>query len=309
MLSLRDIEAAAQRIEPYIRQTPMLQLNLGEWESQAQLFLKLEQLQHTGSFKLRGAMNRLLSQQVPAAGVIAASGGNHGVAVAYAARQLGYPAEIFVPEICPRVKIERLLSYGARVVTVGSVYAEALQASEFRAAESGALVIHAFDQAEVVAGQGTVGREIDQQVADLDTILVAVGGGGLIAGIASWFQGKVRIIGVEPEQTCALAKAFDAGVPVDVPVSGIAADSLGARRVGKIAFETASRFVERVLLVSDDAIRSAQRTLWQDLRLIAEPGGATALAGLLSGAYQPEPGERVAIVICGANTQLETFLA
>ncbi|HTK10159.1 MAG TPA: threonine/serine dehydratase [Ktedonobacteraceae bacterium] len=307
MLSSADIEAAAQRISPYIRKTPVFQLNPGEWDNQAQLFLKLEQLQYTGSFKLRGAMNRMLSQPVPEAGVIAASGGNHGVAVAYAAQQLGYPSEIYVPEISSRAKIERLRNYGARVSIVGSSYAEALQASEFRAAETGALVIHAFDQSEVVAGQGTLARELEQQISDLDTVLVAVGGGGLIAGIASWFQGRVRVIGVQSEQTPAMSEALKAGTRVDVSVSGIAADSLGARRVGQLAFSMASRFVDRVLLVSDEAIRSAQRTLWQDLRLIVEPGGATALAGLLSGAYRPEPGERVAVILCGANTQLDTF--
>jgi threonine dehydratase len=307
MLSSADIEAAAQRISPYIRKTPVFQLNPGEWDNQAQLFLKLEQLQYTGSFKLRGAMNRMLSQPVPEAGVIAASGGNHGVAVAYAAQQLGYPSEIYVPEISSRAKIERLRNYGARVSIVGSSYAEALQASEFRAAETGALVIHAFDQSEVVAGQGTLARELEQQISDLDTVLVAVGGGGLIAGIASWFQGRVRVIGVQSEQTPAMSEALKAGTRVDVSVSGIAADSLGARRVGQLAFSVASRFVDRVLLVSDEAIRSAQRTLWQDLRLIVEPGGATALAGLLSGAYRPEPGERVAVILCGANTQLDTF--
>jgi len=307
MLSSADIEAAAQRISPYIRKTPVFQLNPGEWDNQAQLFLKLEQLQYTGSFKLRGAMNRMLSQPVPEAGVIAASGGNHGVAVAYAAQQLGYPSEIYVPEISSRAKIERLRNYGARVSIVGSSYAEALQASEFRAAETGALVIHAFDQSEVVAGQGTLARELEQQISDLDTVLVAVGGGGLIAGIASWFQGRVRVIGVQSEQTPAMSEALKAGTRVDVSVSGIAADSLGARRVGQLAFSVASRCVDRVLLVSDDAIRSAQRTLWQDLRLIVEPGGATALAGLLSGAYRPEPGERVAVILCGANTQLDTF--
>jgi threonine dehydratase len=307
MLSPDTIEVAAQRIDPYIRKTPLLQLNADEWGCPATLFLKLEQLQYTGSFKLRGAMNRLLSLPVPSAGVIAASGGNHGVAVAYAARKLGYPAEIFVPEISSRVKIELLLSYGAHVSITGSSYAEALQASAVRAAETGALVVHAFDQPEVVAGQGTLGREIDRQVPDLDTVLVAVGGGGLIAGVASWFQGRVRVIGVQSEQTSAMSEALKAGTPVDVVVSGIAADSLGARRVGQIAFSVASRFVDHVAMVSDDAIRSAQRTLWQDLRLVAEPGGATALAGILSGGYQPEPGERVAVVICGANTLLDAL--
>jgi threonine dehydratase len=307
MLSSTEIEVAAQRIEPYIRKTPIIHLNPGEWDSPAQLILKLEQLQYTGSFKLRGATNRILSQAVPKSGVIAASGGNHGAAVAYAARRLGYPAEIYVPEISPRAKVERLRSYGAQVSIVGSSFAEAQQACELRAAETGALVVHAFDQSEVVAGQGTIARELEQQVEGLDTVLVAVGGGGLIAGIASWFQGRVRVIGVEPELAPTMAEALKAQAPVDVSTGGIAADSLGARRVGQIAFEAASRFVDRVVLVSDDAIRSAQQTLWEDLRLIAEPGGATAIAGLLSRAYRPESGERVAVIICGANTQLDTF--
>jgi threonine dehydratase len=302
MISHADIDIAAQRITNHVRTTPILSLENGAWGLDAHIVLKLELMQHTGSFKPRGAFNRILSQQVPPAGVIAASGGNHGVAVAYAARQLGHRAEIFVPELCSPTKIERLHNYAAHVTIIGANYAEALAASMHRASETGALIVHAYDQPEVVAGQGTVGRELAQQAGSLDTVLVAVGGGGLIAGIASWFTGKVRVIGVEPENAPGLARALAVGQIVDVDVSGIAADSLGARRVGNLAFTTAQRYVDRVILVNDSDISAAQRFLWQELRLITEPGGATAAATLLSGHYQPAPGERIAVVICGANT-------
>jgi threonine dehydratase len=297
-----DIEAASKRIAGYIRTTPIMHLEAGAWELDARLVLKLEQLQHTGSFKPRGAFNRILSHRVPSAGVIAASGGNHGVAVAYAAQRLGHGAEIFVPEVCPPVKVQRLRDYGAQVTLVGATYAEALQASQLRAAETGALVVHAYDQPEVVAGQGTLGYEFAQQVPDLDTVLVAVGGGGLIGGIAAWFEGNVRVIGVEPESAASMAAALKRGEPVDAEVGGIAADSLGARRVGTLAFSLAKDYVDRVILVKDESIRTAQRVLWNDLRIVAEPGGATATAALLSGAYQPAPGERIGVVICGGNT-------
>ncbi|TMD62815.1 MAG: threonine/serine dehydratase [Chloroflexi bacterium] len=299
------IEAASKRIAGHIRTTPIIRLEAGAWgldTNIAHLVLKLEHLQQTGSFKPRGAFNRILSHHVPSAGVIAASGGNHGVAVAYAAQQLGHRAEIFVPEQCPPVKVERLRNYGARVRMVGASYADALVASEARAAQTGALVVHAYDQPEVVAGQGTVGYEFAQQAPDLDTILVAVGGGGLIGGIAAWFEGNVRVIGVEPEAASGMTAALKAGKPIDVEVGGIAADSLGARQVGMIAFSLVERYVDRVILIQDEHIRAAQRALWNDLRIVAEPGGATAAAALISRAYQPAPGERVGIVICGGNT-------
>jgi threonine dehydratase len=279
-----------------------MHLEAGAWGLDAHVVLKLEQLQHTGSFKPRGAFNRILSHEVPEVGVIAASGGNHGVAVAYAARQLGYRAEIFVPEVCPPVKVQRLGDYGAQVYLVGATYAEALLASQARAVETGALVIHAYDQPEVVAGQGTLGCEFARQVPNLDTVLVAVGGGGLIAGVAAWFEGNVRVIGVEPISAASMAAALQAGEPVDFNVGGVAADSLGARRVGTLAFDYVKRYVDRVVVVQDESIRAAQRVLWNDLRLVAEPGGATAAAALISGAYQPAPGERVGVVICGGNT-------
>jgi threonine dehydratase len=304
-----DVAAAHQRIAGYIRTTPVIRLEDGAWGLEALLVLKLEQLQHTGSFKARGAFNRLLSQHhhIPPPGVIAASGGNHGAAVAYAAQRLVYRAEIFVPESCPPVKVERLRHYGARVTLMGATYAEALRASQARAAQTGALVIHADDHPDVIAGQGTVGYELAQQTAGLDSVLVAVGGGGLIAGIAAWFAGEARVIGVEPESAPTLAAALAAGEPIDVTVGGIAADALGATRVGIANFALARRYVERVVLVGDEDIRSAQRTLWNDLRIVAEPGGAVATAALLSGAYQPAPGEQVGVVVCGGNTDLQTL--
>jgi threonine dehydratase len=279
-----------------------MHLEAGAWGIDGHLVLKFEQLQHTGSFKTRGAFNRILSNQVPKAGVIAASGGNHGVAVAYAAQQLGYPAEVFVPEVCPPVKVQRLRDYGAQVTLVGATYAESLEASQIRAARTGALVVHAYDQPEIVAGQGTLAYEFAQQVPDLDTVLVAVGGGGLIGGIAAWFEGNVRVIGVEPASAASMAAALQAGEPVDFEVGGIAADSLGARRAGTLAFSLLKQYVDRVILVEDENIREAQRTLWNDLRIVAEPGGATAAAALISGLYRPAPGERVGVVICGGNT-------
>lgn len=296
------IEAASKRIAGYIRTTPVVYLESGAWGVDGQLVLKLEQLQHTGSFKPRGAFNRVLSNQVPRAGVIAASGGNHGLAVAYVAQKLGYPAEVFVPEVCPAVKVERLRGYGAQVNIVGATYAEALEASQAREKETGALAVHAYNQPEIVAGQGTLGYEFEQQVSDLDTVLLAVGGGGLLSGVAASFERHVRVIGVEPESAPTMATALKAGEPVNVEVGGIAVDSLGARRVGDLAFSLVKQYVEHVVLVSDESIRASWRTLWNDLRLIVEPGGATALSALLSGVYRPAPGERVGVILCGGNT-------
>ena len=304
MVSPADIEAAHHRIAPYIRATPVIALEPGALGVPTALLLKLESLQHTGSFKPRGAFNRLLTADVPAtAGVIAASGGNHGIAVAYAAQQLGVPAEIFVPTISAAVKIDRIRAYGAQVTITGEAYAEAFAASQKRAQETGALVVHAYDQPEVLAGQGTLGREWESQVTRIDTLLIAVGGGGLIGGIAAWFAGRVAIIGVEPEGSSAFASALHAGELVDVSVNSIAADSLGARRVGVLMFALTRQYRVNCLLVSDAAIQEAQRRLWQELRIVAEPGGATALAALTSGAYEPAPGERVGVLICGGNTE------
>jgi threonine dehydratase len=302
-----DIEAAWNRIEPYVRTTPVIRLNRGLLQTNAEIYLKLELMQVTGSFKPRGAFNRILSNTVPAGGIIAASGGNHGLATAYAARALGYRAEIFVPTIASPVKQQRLRDYGATLHVTGVNYKEALQASTERARETGALVVHAYNQHETIAGQGTCGRELSLQVPDLDTVLVAAGGGGFIAGIAAWFGGKVKVISVEPEQCCCLWTAFQEGTPVAVSVAGIAADSLGGTQVGDLAWEICRDFVGGAVLVKDDSIRDAQRWLWQELRVIAEPGGATALAALLSGAYSPASSERVGVLVCGANTDLQTF--
>ena len=282
----------------------MLELGEGALGLPGRLTLKLELTQHTGSFKPRGAFSKILASEVPQAGVIAASGGNFGLAVAYAAHTLGHPAEIFVPSTSPRVKAERIASIGAEVRIVDGYYDEALAASRVRAAETGGLEIHAFDQPEVVAGQGTIGAELSEQVPDADTVVVAIGGGGLIAGIAAWYASGIRVIGVEPETSRAMSAALDAGGPVEVSVSGYAADSLGVRLIGNIAYAVASQRVESVVLVTDDAIRDAQRRLWDSVRIFAEPGGAASLAALLSGAYVPMPGEHVVVPVCGANGDL-----
>ncbi len=295
-----EIEQAARRIHPFIRRTPTLELGV---VAQAQeVTLKLECLQVTGSFKPRGAFNRLSTARVGASGVLAASGGNFGVAVAYAARVLGHRAEIFVPESSPEAKIRRIRDEGAKVHVIPGYYPDAAVACEQRSLDSGALVMHPYDQPTVVAGQGTVGMELDQQVPGLTTVLVAVGGAGLIGGIASWFGATAKMIGVESERCSTLHSALAAGEPIDVEVGGIAADSLGARRVGTIGFAAALRYVDEVVLVPDEAIVEAQRWLWQQVRLVAEPGGAASLAAILCGAYVSDPGERIVAVICGANT-------
>ncbi|WP_095979811.1 threonine/serine dehydratase [Melittangium boletus] len=306
MLQPDDIRAAAARIAPYIRRTPVLEVEGSPFGVSAPLSLKLEFMQHAGSFKARGAFNTLLSQPVPPAGVAAASGGNHGIAVAHAARALGHPARIFVPEISSPAKIAAIRERGAHLVVGGARYADALAACVAYEAESGALPIHAYDAWPTMAGQGTVGLEWEEQ-APLDTVLVAVGGGGLIGGIAAWFGGRVRVVGVEPEGSCCLSASLKAGVPIDVTVESIAADSLGARNCGPRVFEVARRHVDRVVLVPDEAIRQAQRRLWHSLRVAAEPGGAAALAALVSGRYVPTPGERVGVLLCGANVSLDTI--
>jgi threonine dehydratase len=267
---------------------------------------KLEFLQHTGSFKARGAMLNLLTRDVPPAGVAAASGGNHGAAVAWAAARAGVPATIFVPGISAPAKIARIESYGATLHVGGATYAEALAACEAFQARTGAIGIHAYDAAETLAGQGTTAREFAED-AQVDTILVATGGGGLIGGMAAWAEGRPRIVSVEPGTSACLHAALAAGHPVDVEVSGIAVDSLGARRTGALVFDIARAHVADAVLVSDDAIRAARAWLWDSLRIVTEPGGATALAGLLSGAYRAEPGERVGVLLCGANTGAVSF--
>jgi threonine dehydratase len=267
----------------------------------------LEALQHSGSFKARGAFANLLNRSIPKVGVAAASGGNHGAAVAYAAMKLGAPARIFLPGISAPAKVERIRGYGAELVVAGELYADALAACESWIAETGALSVHAYDQTETLLGQGTVGLEFERQAPDLDTLLVAVGGGGLIGGIASWYAGRIKIIGVEPEASPTLYRALEAGKPVDAEAGGIAADSLAPRRVGELMFPIAKKFVSGVTLVTDAAIRRAQETLWKVSRIVAEPGGAAAFAALLSGRYRPEPHERVGILVCGSNTTAVDF--
>ncbi len=263
---------------------------------------KLEHLQHAGSFKTRGAFAHLLTRTIPAAGVVAASGGNHGAAVAYAAKQRGVPARIFVPTVSSPAKIERIRDYGADLVVTGDRYADALEASETWAEQSGALRIHAFDQVETLLGQGSVGLELSEQAPALETLLVAVGGGGLIGGIAAWYANGVRMVGVEPEGAPTLTRVLAAGRPVDTEAGSVAADSLAPRRVGELMFAIAQTSIERVVLVSDEAILRAQAALWNTLRLVVEPGGAAALGALLSGAYQPRAGERVGVLLSGGNT-------
>src|SRR5436190_6350219 len=302
------IAAVHPLIAPHIRRTPMVQIDGADIGlAPGAVTLKLELMQHSGSFKARGAFVNLLTRPVPQAGVVAASGGNHGAAVAYAAMRLGVPAKIFVPTISSPAKIQRIRDYGADLVVGGERYADALAASDEWAARSGALMVHAFDQPETLLGQGTIGLELDEQQAALNTLLVSVGGGGLIGGIAAWYAGRIRVIGVEPELSPTLTKAFEAGRPVDAEASGIAADSLAPKRVGEHVFPIARRHVERVVLVTDAQIRQAQEKLWQVLRVVAEPGGAAAFAALLSGRYQPQPGERVGVLVSGGNTVAVDF--
>ncbi len=302
MISRKDVEAAWDRIRPHVRRTPVIELKAGSLGIAPPLAVKLEQLQFSGSFKGRGAFHKLLSSQIPAAGVIAASGGNHGAAVAYAARALGHKAEIFVPTIASPTKVARLKSYGATVHQIGEVYVKAREASEKRAVETGALKVHAYEDPEVFAGAGTVALEFAEQ-AKFDTLLVAVGGGGLIAGCAVAIGAATRIVAVETEGTPTLFEARKAGKPVEVAISGIAADALGASLIGSPNFEIAQKLVREAILVTDEAVRAAQRALWDELRIIAEPSGATSLAALMSGVYKPAAGERLGILICGANTE------
>lgn len=295
-------------IRPHIRRTPVLSVDMADFGRAAfPVQLKLECLQHSGSFKARGAFSNLLQRDIPKAGVVAASGGNHGAAVAYAAMRLGIPATIFVPNVSPKAKTDRIRGYGAELVIAGDRYADALAASEARVAETGALSVHAFEQVETLLGQGTLGLEIEQDLPDIDTLLVAVGGGGLIGGVAAWLAGRIRIVAVEPEGSPTLHNAFAAGQPVDAPTEGVAADSLAPKRVGSLMFPIAQDYIERSILVSDDDIVAAQKALWDAVRLVAEPGGAAAFGAILSGKYQPAPAERVAVLVCGANTTAVRF--
>ena len=302
MIDRKDVEAAFSLIRPHVRCTPVIELPKGSLGHRQPMALKLESLQVSGTFKGRGAFHKLLASTVPPAGVIAASGGNHGVAVAYSARALGHKAEIFVPTISSPAKVARLKSYGAVVHQIGAVYAEARAASDKRAAETGALVVQAYEDPVVFAGAGSVALEFAEQ-ATFDTLLVAVGGGGLIAGCAAAIGQSIRIVAVETEGTPTLHEALKAGHPVDVKISGIAADALGASRIGTPNFEVAQKLVAESVLVSDEAVRKAQRALWEELHVVAEPSGAAGVAALMTGAYRRAAGERVATLICGANTE------
>jgi threonine dehydratase len=299
MVTRQAIAAMEPRIRPHVRLTPVI--------AEGDLVFKLELLQHSGSFKVRGAFANLLTRAAPAAGVVAASGGNHGAAIAYAAQKLGMKARIYVPKVSSPAKIDRIRSYGAQLVVEGERYADALAASERWAAESGALQVHAYDQEGALLGQGTLGMELEAQAPSIDTLLVAVGGGGLIGGIAAWYAGRIRVVGVEPSAAPSLARALEAGKPVDVEPGGIAADSLGAKRVGELMFPLAKRYVERVVLVEDDAIRASQKALWDELRIVAEPGGAAAYAAIISDAYRKEKNERIGVLVCGGNTTAVDF--
>ncbi|MEM0909281.1 MAG: threonine/serine dehydratase, partial [Pseudomonadota bacterium] len=297
-----EIREAAARISPYVRRTPLMALG-----GPAPCELKLEYLQRTGSFKARGAFNTVLASTVPAAGVTAASGGNHGVAVAHAANALGHRAAVFVPEIVSPTKRAAIEAEGADIHIGGARYADALAACEAHQKRTGAMGIHAYDAALTVAGQGTVAAEWEHDTDGLDTVLVAVGGGGLITGMAAWFGHRVRVVGVEPAGSRALHDALASGGPIDVDVESIAADSLGAKRTGDLNFAIAAAHVDKVVLVDDPAIEAAQRALWHSARIMTEPGGAAAFAALLLGAYQPLPNERVGVLVCGANTTLDAF--
>lgn len=302
-LSRERIQATERVIRPHIRRTPIVEVDGADFGLDSiTIIFKLELLQHAGSFKARGAFTNLLTREVPPAGVVAASGGNHGVAVAYAAMKLRKPATIFVPSVASKTKLDRIRSYGAELVITGDRYADSLEASEAWTKQSGAMPIHAYEGDETLLGQGTLGLELEEQAPKLDSLLVAVGGGGLIGGVAAWYQDRLKLISVEPMEAPTLNLALNAGRPVDSPAGGIAADSLAPRQVGQQMFPIAQRFVNTSILVSDDEIIAAQKRLWETVRVAAEPGGAAAFAGLLSGRYKPEPGERVGVIVCGGNT-------
>jgi len=302
------IAACERLIRPHIRRTPVIEIDAADVGlSPRPLWLKLELFQHSGSFKARGAFANLLMRKAPVAGVVAASGGNHGVAVAYAAMRLNVRAKIFIPTVASPDKVARIREYGAELAIEGDRYADALAASEAWVEKSGAMPVHAFDQDETLLGQGTLGLELAQQAPALDTLLVAVGGGGLIAGIAAWYDGRINVVGVEPFAAPTLTKALAAGRPVDAEAGGVAADSLAPRRVGERGFPIVKTHVRGVVLVTDEAIVQAQKVLWRAVRIVAEPGGAAAFAALLSGAYQPASGERVGVVMCGGNSTAVDF--
>ena len=302
VVSRSDIEAAAALISAGVRDTPLMQAEAELFDVDANVACKLELLQHTGSFKPRGALHRALTSDVGPSGLIAASGGNHGLAVAWVAARLGASCEIFVPEVSPAAKVDKIRRLGATVHVTGALYDDALAACRARQRETGALDIHAYDHTGTIAGAGTIGREIERDFGAVDTVLVALGGGGLASGIAAWFDGTdTNVVVVEPEQSQCFASAVAAGEPVDVTVAGVAADSLGARRIGETNWRALTHAHAASITVSDESIRDAQRRFWSALQLVVEPGGATAAAALWSGAYEPQPGERVAVIVCGAN--------
>ena len=306
VITRERIQATERLIRPYIRRTPILEVDGADFGLDAiKITFKLELFQHAGSFKPRGAFTNMLTREVPAAGVVAASGGNHGAAVAFSAMKLNKPAKIFVPSVASKTKLNRIRQYGAELVIAGDRYAESLEASETWIAQSGAMPIHAYEGDETLLGQGTLGMELEEQAPELDSLLVAVGGGGLIGGVAAWYQDRVKIVSVEPEEAPTLQRALNAGHPVDSPAGGIAADSLAPRQVGQQMFPIAQKFVRSALLITDEEIVEAQKRLWETTRIFAEPGGAAAFAGLLSGRYKPERGERVGVIICGGNANLE----
>ena len=303
-VSRERIQATESVIRPHIRRTPILEVEGAEFGVDGiKIVFKLELFQHSGSFKVRGAFSNMLTRTVPPVGVVAASGGNHGAAVAFAAMKLRKPATIFVPSVCSPAKLDCIRGCGAELVIAGDRYADALEASETWTRQSGALPIYAYEGTETLVGPGTLGMELEEQDPKLDSLLVAVGGGGLIGGVAAWYQNRVKIISVEPTEAPTLHLALKAGRPVDSPAGGIAADSLAPRQVGRQMFPIAQKYVQSSLLVSDDEIVDAQRHLWDTVRIVAEPGGAAALAVLLSGKYKPAPGERVGVIICGGNTE------
>ena len=307
-ITRQEIRELYQELALHVRRTPVVFVNGVEFGLEpVSLTLKLELLQHSGSFKARGAVTNLLKRTVPEAGIVAASGGNHGVAVAFAANKFRVPAKIYVPTVASITKIDRIRGFGAELVVGGQLYADALAESQKWAAQSGAMAIHAYDQRETLLGQSTVGLEFEEQAPDLDTLLVAVGGGGLIGGIASWYAGRIRLVGVEPVEAPTLTRALEAGRPVDTEAGGIAADSLAPKRVGELMFPIAQKYVDRVLLVNDQEIRTAQQLLWKEMRILAEPGGAAAFAAILSRKYKPAESERVGVLVCGGNTDAVSF--
>lgn len=305
MITRTQIQANEPVIRPYIRRTPVLEVDGADFGLDGiTIIFKLELFQHAGSFKARGAFTNMLTREVPDAGVVAASGGNHGVAVAFAAMKLGRPATIFVPTVASPAKLDRIRRYGAELVITGDRYADALEASQDWISRTGALPVHAYEGVETLIGQGSLGLELEEQSPNLDALLIAVGGGGLIGGVAAWYENRTRIIAVEPELAPTLNLALNAGRPVDSPAGGIAADSLAPRQVGEMMFPIAQQYVAEAVLVTDDQIREAQKKLWQTVRIVAEPSGAAAFAALLSGRVKAEPGHRIGVVVCGANTDL-----